>query len=387
MKKRYFKIIAAIALVAIMALSLFSCGQSAPASVTGQRYDGKSGEKSVSVGWDYDSSTYTLTITGSGDMPNATSANGVAWSNIKGSVKTIKFVNQNNVPITSIGDYAFYGMSNLTSVELPDGITKIGKLAFGYCFSLKNITTNKNLTSIGESAFEGCLSLTDITLPISVTSVGKRTFAFCKNLKNVTIAGKVTELPVWMFKDCKKLASVTLRDSFNKDNINEAAFEGCAIFKDKITYVSVPDDGKITVKVYYINSAGNYVEETLDDGSKKTYYPETKTYDFGEEYAIEAYSIKGYTLDGTFKRTGVVNQSGIEEIYKYIGINEIPPSAPPSETTPSDQAKPADQGITTGTIIGISIFAVVIIALGVVIFIFMRPSKDNKNGKNNQKKK
>jgi hypothetical protein len=42
--------------------------------------------------------------------------------------------------VTSIGKYAFYGCSGLTSIEIPNSITSIGKYAFYGCNGLTSIT-------------------------------------------------------------------------------------------------------------------------------------------------------------------------------------------------------------------------------------------------------
>ena len=66
--------------------------------------------------------------------------------------------------LNSIGEYAFYGCTNLTSVTIPNSITSIGNAAFTLCSSLTNITIPDSVTSIGDVAFANCSSLTQLIL-------------------------------------------------------------------------------------------------------------------------------------------------------------------------------------------------------------------------------
>ena len=64
--------------------------------------------------------------------------------------------------VTSIGDYAFFGCSSLTSVTIPDGVTSIGDYVFYNCRNLASVTIPDGVTSIGNYAFYNCRNLTSV---------------------------------------------------------------------------------------------------------------------------------------------------------------------------------------------------------------------------------
>ena len=81
--------------------------------------------------------------------------------------------------VKNIGESAFSGCSNLTSVTIPNSVTSIGKLAFYNCLGLTSLTMSSNVTSIGNYAFGECKKLTTITIPKSVTSISYCAFYNC----------------------------------------------------------------------------------------------------------------------------------------------------------------------------------------------------------------
>ncbi len=137
--------------------------------------------------------------------------------------------------VTTIGDYAFYDCSGLTSVTIPDSVTTIGGSAFEDCSGLTSITIPDSVTSIGEYAFYWCTGLTSITIPDSVTTIGDYAFYDCSGLTSITIPNRVTTLGNYAFRSCTGLTSITIPDSVT--SIGEYAFYWCT----GLTSITIPD--------------------------------------------------------------------------------------------------------------------------------------------------
>ena len=91
--------------------------------------------------------------------------------------------------VTSIGDFAFYGCSGLTSLTIPNTVTYIGNHTFYGCTGLTSLTIPNSVTSIGNYAFYGCSGLTSLTIPNSVTSIGYFAFYGCSDLTTIIFEG------------------------------------------------------------------------------------------------------------------------------------------------------------------------------------------------------
>ena len=165
----------------------------------------------TSIGYSTFSGCSSLT---SVTFPNSVTSIGVwAFSDCR-SLTSVTIPNS----VTSIGDGAFSWCPSLSSISvdpdntiydsrdncnaiirtsdnvliagcqstiIPNSVTSIGNDAFSGCDNLSSVTIPNSVISIGGSAFYGCFSLTSVTIPNSVTSIGYWAFAWCKNLKNV----------------------------------------------------------------------------------------------------------------------------------------------------------------------------------------------------------
>jgi len=93
--------------------------------------------------------------------------------------------------VTSIGGYAFFGCTELTSVNIPNSVTSIGNNAFGSCTELTSVSIPNSVNSIGNYAFR-YNSLTSVTIPNSVTSIGTYAFAYSSTLVTVNCYAPAT---------------------------------------------------------------------------------------------------------------------------------------------------------------------------------------------------
>ena len=96
-----------------------------------------------------------------------------------------------------------------TSISIPETITSIGKYTFYQCKSLTSLYISGSVTSIGSSAFEDCTGLTSVTLSKGLTSIGGSSFEGCSGITSITIPSTVTSIALNAFKDCSSLNNIT----------------------------------------------------------------------------------------------------------------------------------------------------------------------------------
>lgn len=132
--------------------------------------------------------------------------------------------------VTSVGQFAFYN-SDVTSVELPDGITSLGNNCFEKSASMTSCVLPETITAIGSAAFSGCVSLQKINIPKGVSTLNLETFYGCNSITEVTIPNTIMKIAyastTWAssgtgalnahayfpcFGNCKALKSVIFED-------------------------------------------------------------------------------------------------------------------------------------------------------------------------------
>ena len=115
------------------------------------------------------------------------------------------------IKVTTIGDSAFYGCTNLTSISFPNSVTSIDSSAFYNCKG--TLTVNCNLPDFlayyapfKKSAFS------EVKFGSNVTSIGNYAF-YSSSIKKVTISSYITSIGQYAFSDCSSLTSTTFSDT------------------------------------------------------------------------------------------------------------------------------------------------------------------------------
>ena len=175
----------------------------------------ESGTCGGNLTWTFVDSTKTLTISGAGlmdsfslqsfsDTPEVLSWTDAPWGSMYEQTKTVIIEDG----VMSIGNLAFWGFRNMTSVEIAGSVTSIGDDAFRGCISLISVEIPASVKTIGKGAFYVCRGLVTVTLGDNVTSIGIDAFSSCVVLASIVIPDSVTSIGGNVFAGCTKLASI-----------------------------------------------------------------------------------------------------------------------------------------------------------------------------------
>ena len=195
-----------------------------------------------------------LMISGEGAMSGYENIGWPSWYSYRTSIKSVVI----NSGVTSIGNFAFYECTSLTSVTIsesveiigqcafrcsalkqvtiPGSVTKIGDFAFADCSSLADVAILDGVEKINFGAFLRCISLTEVEIPNSVTVIGFGAFAECVSLRHVTIPASVNDIGVRAFAQCSSLTDI----SVDEENTMFSSKDGVLYDKNQMQLLQYP---------------------------------------------------------------------------------------------------------------------------------------------------
>ena len=266
----------------------------------------------------------------------------------------------------SSSDGAFANCTALTSITLPEGLTRIPNNCFYNCSRLITVNIpstvkndafdgkNAQKVAIGNSAFYGCLALKNLNISMDGSgdfSLGTSALSNCKELETLTLPNRLKDWhssktaitkPITsdVVKGCTNLNSIIVKNATNSDEYYSdngmllsdygATLLVCPLGKSG--QIEIPYSvNRIDQKVFYQNTkintlvfAENTSGETIEDGSDDLYIgaENTTSYSNGAFYGCSELTsivfparlkkINGYAFANNKKLTSVVFQ-GVDD--------------------------------------------------------------------------
>jgi len=202
--------------------------------------------------------------------------------------------------ISIIGDYVFYGCSNLSNIDTKN-ITEIGDYAFYKCLKLKNLDLS-NVVSIGASAFysnQSSVLTGELELP-KVTSIGE--YAFRQAGITSVYAPLLPSIKGYAFYSCSKLITA---DFPVVTSIAVYAFRGCSALISLILRSET---------MATLSNTNAFVSSGVESGTGYIYVPSALVESYKaatnwSTYATQFRALEDYTVDGSI--TGELDSNKI----------------------------------------------------------------------------
>ena len=206
------------------------------------------------------------------------------------------------MPVLSVKEHGFQNITSLESIELPNGMTEIGRSAFDKCTELKSISIPPSVKTIGDYAFYHCDSLESVSFAENsmLNSLSTMAFSYCESLRSVTLPSKLSTCGDDAFLGCKSIEYNEYDNALyigNSQNpylmlmkAKDTAITSCEIHEDtKFIYkgafekclnlnkIVIPDNTEVIMSYAFIGSGirsvklGTSLREIRDSAFKGCY--------------------------------------------------------------------------------------------------------------------
>lgn len=169
-----------------------------------------------------------------------------------------KFASADGRTLIVDGNLVAFAPAGLSSYTTPGGIVTIDDCVFSDCYDLESIVISDGVLSIGDSVFNNSHNLTSVVLPATITEIGDTAFAYCMALAEISIPNRVTSIGNGAFAFCNSLTTVEIPDGVSV--IGDNVFECCEQLQS-----AVLGNGITAVPNYAFYKCGNLTSITLPE--------------------------------------------------------------------------------------------------------------------------
>ncbi len=275
------------------------------------------------ITWSFDIITGKITFTGTGEMYPFADMGCVPWSSYKPNITSA------DIPegITMIANYAFAGCEAVIEpIKLPESLKKIGINAFAET-SLKEVSFPNGLVEIGKNAFMNCAEIEHIKFNASLRNIGAGAFNNCTGLRSIVLNEYVLDIGSSAFNGCETLSSVYYMGTEEQFNAIGKGFRNFEIGRLSQTWYFASekpdtpgpfwhydDDGNIaqwSYAIWYIDAKNSNVAINLKDKSDPKGTPELlvdfvdidagftqANIDYMNNIVYHGYKFAGFKLEG-----------------------------------------------------------------------------------------
>lgn len=192
------------------------------------------------LSWEVDGST--LVITGSGAMKDY-GIYGSPWYYHRNNITSVQLP----AGLTKIGAHAFQDFV-ITNIDIPQSVTEIGEAAFERCYNLPTVTLPDNLKIIGSWVFR-LSGITQINLPYTLESLGTHAFAETA-ITEVTLPASLTEIDGNPFNGLTGLTIKGYAGTAAETFANNNGFTFIYLAPVEVTGVSISGGDQLTIAEY-----------------------------------------------------------------------------------------------------------------------------------------